>query len=117
MKQPRITLRKLMIAVALAAIASWCVVLWWRSQEYAAKAREHSHRLGVCKLNREGVPINPMWQQSTWESMSDSEKEDRVDWDRWILYEERLVRKYQRAAQFPWIVLEVDPPPPSAYRP
>jgi hypothetical protein len=117
MKRHRITLRKLMIAVALAALASWGVVLWERSRRFADEACKHFRRFQVCTINRDGAPLNSEAPRPTWDQLSDHEKEQRVGWNRWVLYEKQLVRKYQRAARFPWITVEEDPPPPSDYRP
>jgi hypothetical protein len=116
MKTRRTTLRALMIAVALAALASFGWVLRQRSARFASEAEKHYHRMALCLANRNsmdteahtGIRRRP-------EVLTGWRKEKRAYFESWASYEEQLISKYRWAAIFPWVSPEDDPPPPSPF--
>jgi hypothetical protein len=111
-RRGRFTVRALMVATALVALAAWGFVLWGRSAQYACKAEDYLDRMNICKNNiakeshypKRADPSAPLpdWRKAKVEFF-----QIRAD------HAERLYRKYRRAAMFPWLTLEADPPEPS----
>jgi hypothetical protein len=87
MRPPRLrfTVRRLMLVVALAACSVWGYRMWRVSREYARVERHRTH-----------YPIG-------YPSADAAEK---------AAYDAALARKYQRAARYPWLPVEPDPPQP-----
>jgi hypothetical protein len=108
----RFTVRALMVAIALSALAPWGWVLWGRSVQYARKAEEYLERMEICKANAarsrhfqiiggSSAPL-PDWKKARVEFF-----QIRAD------HAERLYRKYRWAAMLPWLTPKADPPEPS----
>jgi hypothetical protein len=100
-----------MIAVAVAALASWGWVLWKRSAMFASEAKKHYHRLELCLVNRNSV-FEAFLVRPRREQLPDAYKARLEFFERAADYEERLVWKYRWASVFPWVSPEADPPPP-----
>jgi hypothetical protein len=83
----RFTVRLFMLVVALAACSVWGYRMWRVSRERAREERLHTHY-------RIGHP-SP--------SADAAEK---------AAYDAVLARKYERAARYPWLPVEPDPPQP-----
>lgn len=116
MKAPRISLRALMIVVALAALASWGWVLRQRSARFAAEANKHYTRLEVCIHNRDAhLYDGHLLPRVRRLHLMEGDKEQVKFFQSWVCYEEQLVSKYRWAAIFPWLSPGDDPPPPSSF--
>lgn len=116
MKTRRVTLRTMMIAAALSALPAWGVVLWRRSERFALEARKHYNRLDISRFSRDTYFTDfHQIRDLQWSELSDDAKARVADWDRWILFEEQMVRKYLRAAVFPWIAPGPAPRPPATW--
>jgi hypothetical protein len=111
MKTRRTTLRALMIAVALAALASWGWVLRQRSAIFASEAQKHYHRLELCLANRNSI-FDGYLVRPTREQLTDADKVRLEFFESWVYWEARLVGKYRRASTFPWASPAADPPTP-----
>ena len=111
MKTRRFTVRMLLIAIALAALATWGGILWTRSATFAQKAREHQGRRWFQEINLATLRLNAQ--------RFDPEGEDAGNFqaqcarlERSLRYEDELYQKYDRAARFPWLTPTPDPAPP-----
>jgi hypothetical protein len=120
MKAPRFTIRFLMIVVAVSGAAVWGFTLWRRSTAFAASAAVHQSRLSFARRNLLDEHTENRWELShdpylprrfkttfTSDDMSGIAHYERV-----VAYEERMYRKYVRAARLPWLPVEADPPSP-----
>jgi hypothetical protein len=108
MRRPRFTTRTAIVIVALASLAAWGVAMQRRSDAYTARAREH-------ELRRWSYSINV----SVWSAEKAQHPGSRDYYEallaplqRGAEYEDRLVRKYRRAARYPWLPVAPDPPAP-----
>lgn len=114
MRMPSFRVRTLMIAVAAAAVATAVVSLWSRSTEFARMA-------AICGLNEAKAtaraksatralardPKGPAalpWRQSGEPEHSHAQ----------IFRYRALRQKYLRAARYPWLAIEPDPPEPKS---
>jgi hypothetical protein len=93
MKLPRLTVRRLMILVALGALASYAAYLVRRSEAFRAEADRH--RLAW---------VSPV----AWLSLIDRDTRVPAKAD----YHHAMKWKYERAARYPWLPVEPDPPEP-----
>jgi hypothetical protein len=89
------SLRLMMVAVLIAALAAWAFMLWLRSGELAARAYEHRKRqyaheelFGLARRSDEFTKYH----------------------EEWIRSELELFRKYRFAAFFPFLPVAPDPP-------
>jgi len=100
MKLRRITLRQLLLMVALVALTlhAYNLVRW--SRKYSFAMETHAHMLHTCRYNR-GVGY--------------CGEADLTMWDACIGHEERMIQKYRWAMLFPWMPVEPDPEPPSPF--
>lgn len=99
MRLPRMTIRRWMIAVGLVALTVTSVRLWERSLAYRRQADHHAWLVA----SRDYVVIDMG-------GMYDS-KVGRLS-KRGIAYHAAMARKYRRAARYPWLPVEPDPPEP-----
>jgi hypothetical protein len=114
MKTPRIRVRELMIAVALAALVCYGWVLRDRSAKFATEANRHYGRMGLCLTNRDRIAYDPhMTPMIRRTDLPDYVKRDLENLENWAWYEEQLIRKYRWAAIFPWFSPGDNPPPPT----
>ncbi len=132
MKRPQFTLRVSMIAIAIAALGPWGYTPWRRSIALAAKAQE-------CETKAEKGLLRPNWgflNAKQWAFIAgtyqfdDAERvehrhkitrylyiikliELHHEWERrWKEHYRDLSLKYRRAARFPWLPVDPDPPEP-----
>jgi len=121
MSARRFTIRVLIIVVAVAAVGVWGVKMWNRSKVFAQTAENHRLLMSFHMSNAEIYENNRRRTMRFHPSAfwSDEEKMwlDSIDahiaaFRRDAEYEERLYRKYHRAARFPWLSVAADPPPP-----
>jgi hypothetical protein len=117
---PRFRIRTLILAVAVAAVVVAGKIEVPRLRQlrdsYVAKATYHSqlatvHRSRVRSLDQQ-LATNVAMQTETWRVGT---KRLRDGFARLAAYDGSLAAKYERAASYPWITLEPDPPrPPDA---
>lgn len=116
MKVRRLSMRALMIAVALAALASYGSVLGQRSARFAAEADKHYRRMALCLDNRDSHlydhHMNPKVRRL---HFTELEKGNLEYFGSWAAYEEQLIWKYRWAAMFPLFSPGDDPPPPTPF--
>ncbi len=103
MKSFRITCRSLMIVVAFAALAIWCCVMWRRSAEFAAKAREHEFLIFIHKSNLY------ITLYDNFDNLIVPESPERAHFDKLIEKHNRMLEKYRRATVFPWLTVVPNP--------
>lgn len=89
MRRPlaRFTVRRLMVAVAIIAVATYTGMVVWRIETYAMRADAHARHL----------------------NLGHSFKYDSTDLIQW---HERMRLKYGNAARNPWLPVAPDPPEP-----
>jgi hypothetical protein len=85
--RPRFTVRRLMVAVAITAVATYMGMVAWRIETYAMRADAHARHLN-----------------SGHSFIYDST--DLIQWH------ERMRLKYENAARNPWFPVAPDPPEP-----
>jgi hypothetical protein len=109
MRLPRMTTRRWMVAVAVAAIGLGAWVLVVRSREYAVQAGNHGHHEAMCWLTIHAYEADPrsvtVSGPKPVEAIIDQSR-------RRAGYYAALKRKYEQAAHRPWLPVEPDPPPP-----
>ena len=116
MKIPRIsfTVRRMMVAVAVVALAFAIVHLWSLRQLYLKMAAQHG---GISAL-RDRTPEDIAF----WEARLTAQHEGLPASDPWpgghplvpsmARYHEAMRLKYERAARYPWLPVAPDPPEP-----
>jgi hypothetical protein len=98
MRLPRFRLRTLMIAVAVAAVATGGEVMRRRSVHSRKQARYYADLVRIAPmfhLSRE-MPPEQAWRY----------RQAQIRW--W----QQMARKYERAARYPFLSVAPDPPPP-----
>jgi hypothetical protein len=104
MRLPQAAERRWMSAVAIVAIVVVTGMLIQRSRSYASLASFHAEAEKEC------------WRMLEASEGRQLDPEDRKDWiahTRGVLrYHARMARNYRRAARYPWLPLEPDPPNP-----
>ena len=111
MRNRRLSLRALMLAVLVASLAIWSCVMWRRSTHFSKEATKHSISLGIAKNNLLAVEFD--WHtgfRERYEHLSPLQEKNRIFYQGEIRREEQLYRRYRRAAMFPWTSLEEEPP-------
>jgi hypothetical protein len=102
-----------MVAMAIVALGIKGSLLWQRSSEFAEVLQKHLSRLEAHRNRRDGLYMNPLNGSLNFNrTLTLDEEARRVDFDRWVQYEEQLVKKYRSAMFFPWVSVEPDPPEP-----
>ncbi|WP_165075798.1 hypothetical protein [Paludisphaera rhizosphaerae] len=103
--RPRLTIRRLMVAVAIAALLTaaglWIVEMRTRSAFY----REKAYELNIMTMRSGRV----QWAKDRSRQVNAYDNEN--DWreDEWAC---KLAEKYWRLADRPWLPVEPDPPVP-----
>jgi hypothetical protein len=87
LSRPRFTVRWLMVALAITAVATYMGMVVWRHETYAMRADAHARHLN-----------------SGHSFLYDST--DLIQWH------ERMRLKYENAARNPWFPVTLDPPKP-----
>jgi len=111
MEPPRFkfTLRSLMTAVAIVALMAWGCMLWHRSAEFAAEASEHGVR---CSIHETNVTLIDFQRGRWYPGNLNAHDPRRILHEQWARYEDRMYRKYRRAAFLPWLPVSPDLPAP-----
>ena len=105
MRLPRVrfTVRRMMVAVAVVAVAALIQggeFLRRRSHDYAARADNYAVELTLGGAEEPWPPITAE------EIISEQRKAER------LRYYSAMEQKYRHAARRPWLPVEPDPPPP-----
>lgn len=103
---PRITVRWLMITVAVVATLIGSVQLIRRRGQFLLHATFHESQ--ERKFQRD-IDSPPPGRASM--SLATREEHERHDQAR-VSYHRDLGRKYEQAARYPWLTIEPDPPEP-----
>jgi hypothetical protein len=104
MPLPRMTIRRWMVAVAVVALAPGAVAMSRRSFHLRLLAILHDIEATQIRISR-GWATGP-------DGVSRLIPLDDPKLVRLAEYHEALSRKYERAANFPWLPVEPDPPEP-----
>jgi hypothetical protein len=132
LRWPRITTRRLMALVAVAALASAAEMTRRRGEAYAKKAVEQEVQEGnlragakirdgmadTCKREAERgkesffYRQNPEWTAEWLMKQAASQAEEARYEHELAAFHEKLKIKYQHAARYPWLPVEPDPPRP-----
>jgi len=113
MPRPRITLRWLMVAVALAAIALEGWIVWRRYVYYRERAATISRAAATLRTKLATDPVRLArgthldFEDGTPPVPATSEPALRM-----IARMEQLAKRYRRAARYPWLPVAPDPPEP-----
>jgi hypothetical protein len=90
-----------MFVVALAAVGLWGVRMWELSGEYARVAeQERSHEAEFLE-----DLVRAQYRCHDWDKFAELSAARAA-------YHTALVQKYERAARYPWLPVEPDPPEP-----
>jgi hypothetical protein len=106
MRLARMTTRRWMVAVAVVGVALCVFHLWRLSREYQRRADLYAGHF--------------IWEGDGGVELEALQRMSRAQWDAYILgrYEEilrwraQMEAKYRRAARYPWLSVEPDPPEP-----
>jgi hypothetical protein len=116
MRFPRMTTRRWMLAVAVVALLMGGVVVavraTRRSREYRQIAVWHAAMRDLC--------LGEAYEyQYAYDHRAAGDHRAETDWPRYEAHERALARhhdglaaKYDRAARYPWLPVEPDPPEP-----
>ena len=116
-------LRTLLAALAVAATATWALLMWRRSEQYRGAAEVYAAHERVLRsdlkqlgedvfdsgwvLEREGGQLR--WKRMT---PAAARAHHRAELARGAAEYGRLRRGFERAARYPWLTVPLDPPPP-----
>lgn len=122
MSRRRLVIRSLLIALAVAAALVAAERTWRRVQRHRQRALMHSQIEALSRTSLDlshaastagpadghsGEPQEPLTRQEEEENRRDRERLERL-----ILYHAAMKRKYESAAERPWLPVSPDPPPP-----
>src|SRR4051794_33008576 len=109
MRRPRVrfTVRGLMVAVAVAGGIAWGVRLRQLAAGYRGKAADCQTRIDIL-----GVMCYFDNLTHTEEERARARQLDNEFRGRWYDHWTQQKAKYDRAARYPWLPVEPDPPPP-----
>jgi hypothetical protein len=99
MPRIRSSVRNLLIAVAIASVLLWSALMLQRSAKYRAVAADHASAEWYWS-EAGSQAAEPLMGGGLWT------RDDRVKFFR------DLRLKYERAARYPWLSVEPDPPTP-----
>lgn len=105
MIRARYSLRVLLVVVTLVAIGCWLFV---RSREFQRRADFHAEESMVVRWNAVSEYAETLWQPHE-KAEREQIHQGGVDLSEYHL---QLSKKYRRAAKYPWLPVEADPPPP-----
>jgi hypothetical protein len=112
MRMPQFTIRRLMVLVMIAGLALGAESMRRRSHAYRARAAQCGQWVAVNKAMIGSIALggtNPgVSAQETRRRIEAEEKSAR----RRAEHYQRLESKYERAARYPWLPVEPDPPMP-----
>ena len=114
MRAPRLTIRACMVIVALCAFGA---AMWRRSAMFAAEAERYRWQQLEDELNAQAATSKNFEVLPPRKVTPDQEAEES-DFLRWAEFDQRMQRKYRRAARWPWLPAGPDPvrpgpePPP-----
>lgn len=100
MPRPRFTVRRLMLAVAVAAVVLTTVQWWRRRASYAERAEYHRR----WSESKHSFTPDGMSEEQMRRAFAEMAAENRFHRD--------LARKYEHAARYPWLPVAPDPPLP-----
>ena len=101
MRPPRVTMRWLLVAVAVVALGLWGSVMWRRRQAYQVLAQKYAALGEYLSAPGYVVAAEPLAGGGVWTQ------------DDALRYYRALRLKYERAARCPWRSVEDDPPLPA----
>jgi hypothetical protein len=105
----RFTVRRTMVAVAVAASAFYGLILWRQAAEYRAKADAYELRALEDSLNARAATSNAFDARR---EPTAAQTAERRSLERRADHERRLSHKYDRAARYPFLPVALDPPEP-----
>lgn len=115
MRFRRMTTRRWMLMVAIAAMATGYARLFRRSARYQTTAGLMRERADAwrdeAKLARARAS-ELLWRDETPAENVERGAQDEARGFRMAAYYDRLNLKYRRASRYPWLVIETDPPEP-----
>ncbi len=111
MRLPRVTVRRLMILVAIAGLLLAAGRAWNLRADYLLRASYHESRARILEVIRDrGEPsyFRPADRSRPALDRAEADRRHAAS----VAYHEALRRKYEAAARRPWLPVEPDPPGP-----
>jgi hypothetical protein len=116
MKLPRFTTRHLLALVALAALGLGVVRLWWLRRHYPELAA--AYRSMTADLTAR--PQAAMYWEDRWAAQFEGRRAP-APWSggppyvpAFVAHHKAMEARYERAARYPWLSVEPEPPEPKA---
>jgi hypothetical protein len=104
MRLPRMTTRRWMIVVVIAALSLGAGGLWARHRRYSRLAESFAGFERHCEAVLSGDPEEIEWAQWSWNT--------DPEWNRRLLsYSTRMRARFEYAAAHPWVLASPDPAP------
>lgn len=102
--RPRITVRRLMVLIAILAISFGAIsgIARLRARSYAYRQRAYGFRLSTVRSGS-AILLPDGRLVGIWENQN-TRREDERAW--------QMAAKYQRLSYYPWLDADPDPPPP-----
>lgn len=108
-KSPRVTIRMLVLIVAITALMSRAYTYWCLSSEYAKVAGKHRKQLWIDNLNMlQACHARSTFDYPSWPGLDATIQILRTKCE----YENYMINKYRRLSYYPWLSAGQDPPFP-----
>jgi hypothetical protein len=105
----RLTIQRMMLAIAVFAIALAIGLSYHRSRGFSRQAQFWSHARGVALVRARNIASGA----ARTDSQTPEQKQKAVDQAKqFAAYSSRLQSKYERAVFLPWLAVEPDSAPP-----
>ncbi|MGO9469634.1 MAG: hypothetical protein ACLQIB_38225 [Isosphaeraceae bacterium] len=108
-KRPRLTIRRMMLAIAVFTIALHVGLVYRRSPDHFRQARFWAHKRQVALVRARNVESGAARLNDASVAGKRNELETAR---RFAEYSSRMRSKYERAVFLPWLPVEADPDPP-----
>jgi hypothetical protein len=111
MRVPRLrfTLRWMLIVVAISGVSMASAIV---SHRYQRIAKRHHAKLDFYSIRSMSVVVDPTCKHLAFCSGQWLCKPCDAKVNRLLIYHMKLIRKYERAAYYPWLAVASDPPEP-----
>jgi hypothetical protein len=112
MRMPRFRIQTMMVTVAVVAVTIWGLKTHSRWREYQRSAAKYRFQEVVTYTSLRQMRGSPTLDLSGGLPMIENSPSDVALMLKLAFYWGRLRIKYERAARYPWLLVEPDPPQP-----